>query len=317
MDQKLEIFVTIAEQKNFTRAGELLHMTPSAVSLSVKAMEKKMGVKLFDRTNKYVQLTEAGQLFYTHAKEILIKYEHMNYVIKETNPALNIPLSIGAAYTFGEYFLPSIIYAFSKKHPGITPDITIQNSEMIAKKIHRQELDIGFIVEGDVTDLDVDINLFSKDQMVIVTEPHHPLTKNKHVDLEILEAETWIIREFGSGTREVTEKLFSQLGISPKKIMSFGSSQTIKESVALGLGISYLSSFVVKKDLQAGTLGAINLKDYTNKSSFYYVTHKSNFHSKAAALFLEFLKTYTLSDNMSFHSKKEMERWKTIAKKEK
>ncbi|WP_088008074.1 LysR family transcriptional regulator [Indiicoccus explosivorum] len=316
MDQKLEIFVTIAEQKNFTRAGELLHMTPSAVSLSLKSLEKKMGVKLFDRTNKYVQLTEAGQILYTHAKEILIKYEHMYYVVKETDPSLHTPLSIGAAYTFGEYFLPSIIYAFNKKHPGIIPDITIQNSEIIAKKIHRQELDIGFIVEGEVSDLDVNINLFSQDQMVIVAEPNHPLIKNKAVDLEILEAETWIIRESGSGTREVTEKLFSQLGIAPKKIMSFGSSQTIKESVALGLGISYLSRFVVKKDIQSGTLGSVNLKDYTNKSSFYYVTHKSDFHSKAAALFLEFLKTYSLSENMSFHTKKDAEKWKTVAKRE-
>lgn len=306
MDHKLEIFVTTAEQKSFTRAAELLHMTPSAISLSIKALESKLETRLFDRTNKYVQLTPAGSVVYTHAKEILMQYNDMAQSLINLEPSKNMPISIGAAYTFGEYFLPGILYAFSKKHPNILPNITIQNSKAIAEQIHKQELDIGFIVEADVAEYDVDVDLFSEEMMLIVARPDHPINKNSSIDKKMLETETWIIREEGSGTRDVTNKFFSQLGISPKRIMSFGSSQTIKESVALGLGVSYLSESVIKSDVQAGTLKGVSLSDYPNETSFHYITHQSKLHTQAVQIFKEFLDSYVLGEKVSVHSKKKM-----------
>lgn len=306
MDHKLQIFVTTAEQKSFTRAAELLHMTPSAISLSVKAMEKKLDIQLFDRTNKYVQLTTAGSIVYSHAKEILMQYNDMAQSLIDLKPEKDISISIGAAYTFGEYFLPAILYAFNKKHPNILPNITIQNSKAIAEQIHKQELDIGFIVEADVDEYDIDVNLFSEETMLIVMRPDHPINKNSSVDKKLLESETWIIREEGSGTRDMTNKLFTQLDISPKRIMSFGSSQTIKESVALGLGISYLSESVIRADVLAGTLKGISLSDYQNESSFHYITHQSKFHSQAVLIFRSFLESYILGEKFSTHSKKKV-----------
>lgn len=304
MDHKLEIFVTTAEQKSFTRAAELLHMTPSAISLSIKSLESKLEVRLFDRTNKYVLLTAAGSIVYTHAKEILMQYNDMSQSLINLEPAKNMPISIGAAYTFGEYFLPAILYAFNKKHPNILPNITIQNSKVIAEQIHKQELDIGFIVEADVAEYDVDVNLFSEEMMLIVARPDHPINKNSSIDKKMLEAETWIIREEGSGTRDVTNKFFSQLGIAPKRIMSFGSSQTIKESVALGLGVSYLSESVIKSDVLAGTLKGVSLSDYPNETSFHYITHQSKLHTQAVQIFKDFLDSYVLGEKNSAHTKK-------------
>lgn len=308
MDHKLEIFVTTAEQKSFTRAAELLHMTPSAISLSIKTLESKMGTRLFDRTNKYVQLTSAGSIVYTHAKEILMQYNNMAQSLIDLEPSKNMSISIGAAYTFGEYFLPGILYAFNKKHPNILTNITIQNSKAIAEQIHKQELDIGFIVEADVAEFDVDVDLFSEEMMLIVARPDHPINKNSSIDKKMLESETWIIREEGSGTRDVTNKFFSQLGISPKRIMSFGSSQTIKESVALGLGVSYLSESIIKSDVLAGTLKGVSLSDYPNESSFHYITHKSKIHPQPVQIFKEFLDSYVLGEKVSVHSKKKVKR---------
>lgn len=306
MDHKLEIFVTTAEQKSFTRAAELLHMTPSAISLSIKALENKLGVRLFERSNKYVQLTEAGQVMYAQSKEILLKYDQLKLALTELEPSTAMPLSIGAAYTFGEYFLPSIIYAFSKRHPNITPSITIHNSKTIIEQIHKQELDIGFIVEGEASGNDVKTELFTEEEMVIIARPNHPLIHHSQVDRRLLEAETWIIREPGSGTRDVTDKLFAQLGIAPKKVMSFGSSQTIKESVALGLGISYLSESTVKSETKTGSIGAITLADFPNKSRFHYITHRASFHTPAAQLFLDFLASYVLDEKVSVHTQKRL-----------
>jgi DNA-binding transcriptional LysR family regulator len=305
MDHKLEIFVITAEQRSFTRAAELLHLTPSAVSLSIKALEKKLGAKLFNRTNKHVELSDAGQLVYSHAKEILFNYASMKHELYEMESTADISISIGAAYTFGEYFLPGIMYAFSKRYPNILLNVTIQNSKAIAEQVHKQELDIGFIVEGETGDLNLDVQLFSEDEMIIITRPGHPLIKSSVIDKTSLEAETWIIREDGSGTREITDKFFSQLGISPKRIMSFGSSQTIKESVALGLGISYLSESTVKREINQEILGAVNIMDYANKSSFYYITPQSKLHSQSTKLFKDFLASY-IAQNASLHAKKHL-----------
>ena len=306
MDHKLEIFVTTAEQKSFTRAAELLHMTPSAISLSIKSLENKVGVRLFERSNKYVQLTEAGQVMYAQSKEILLKYDQLKLALTELEPSTAMPLSIGAAYTFGEYFLPGIIYAFSKRHPNITPNITIHNSKTIIEQTHKQELDIGFIVEGEASGSDVDTKLFTEEEMVIVARPNHPIIRHSQVDRRLLEAETWIIREPGSGTRDVTDQLFAQLGIAPQKVMSFGSSQTIKESVALGLGISYLSESTVNSETKAGSIGAIALANFPNKSRFHYITHRSSFHTQATQLFLDFLDSYILDEKVSVHTKKRL-----------
>lgn len=301
MDYKLHVFVTVAEKKNFTHAANLLNMTPSAVSLNIKSIEKQMGTKLFDRTNKYVRLTKAGEILYEHAKEILIKYAHVKHLLDDLNSSPTGPLTIGAAYTFGEYFLPYILFEFNKLYPGISPNVTIQNSKKIAKQVHRQELDIGITVEDQFSNLDIDVSLFSEDEMVIVTPPHHPLTLSNKLDKDLLESETWIIREQGSGTRELTERLFSKLKISPRKIMSFGSSQTIKTSVELGLGISYLSEFVTRKDVLLGNLTTISLKEFQNKGKFYYITHKSKIHSRASILFLDFIGSYSLPKNKSLN----------------
>ncbi len=306
MDHKLEIFVTTAEQKSFTRAAELLHMTPSAISLSIKSLEKSLDTRLFDRSNKYVQLTEAGRVTYAQAKDILLRYDQLKLALLELEPSKAMPLSIGAAYTFGECFLPGIIYAFNKRHPNITPNITVHNSKTIIEQVHKQELEIGFIVEGEASGSGIDIQLFAEEDMVVVARPNHPLIRNKLVDRDLLEAETWIIREPGSGTRDATDKLFAQLGIAPKKVMSFGSTQTIKESVALGLGISYLSESTIKNETKAGTLQAICLSDFPNKSRFHSITHQSGFHTQAAQQFLAFLQSYTWEENDSVYMKKRL-----------
>ncbi|MBM7570038.1 LysR family transcriptional regulator [Aquibacillus albus] len=298
MDNNLIVFVNVAEQESFSRAANLLHMTPSAISLNIKSLEKKLEVKLFDRTNKYVRLTTAGEILYEHAKEILYKYTHVKHLLEDLNQSPTGPISIGAAYTFGEYFLPNILFAFHKMYPKILPDIKILNSKRVSRRIDNHELDVGFVVGDVFEEGDRVITPFSQDKMVLVVPYNHPLTQKRHLDFRQLEEETWIIREEGSGTRKVTNRLFSQLGISPNRIMSFGSSQTIKKSVALGLGISYLSEFVVKEEVSLGKLTSIELKDYPNTGKFSIMTNKTKIQSRPTNIFLDFLQSYTPPKNI-------------------
>ncbi|QCR32507.1 LysR family transcriptional regulator [Lysinibacillus sp. SGAir0095] len=289
MDQQLHVFVTVAEMKNFSRAAEKLHMTQPAVSQYIQSFERTMGAKLLDRSNKIVQLNQAGEIVYHHAKEILGLYTKMHYLIDDLANKPSGPLSIGASYTFGEYVLPDIIAKMHDKYPLITPTISIGNTKDIANLVLGHQLDVG-IVEGEFSNKNLLIEPFAEDLLYLVTSSTHRLAqKNNEIDSTELEEETWIVRENGSGTREVTEKMFKLCKMTPQKTLEFGSTQLIKESVEAGLGVSLLSYWTIRKECSMGSLSVINLNYLPIKRNFSVVL-RSPFQTKALQVFLELLR---------------------------
>ncbi|ASN03522.1 LysR family transcriptional regulator [Virgibacillus necropolis] len=289
MDLHLQVFVTVVEKQNFTRAAEELHMTQPAVSQYVRTFEANIGTRLLERSNKYVRLNKVGEIVYHHAKEILGIYTKMQTLVDDVTNVASGPISIGASYTYGEYVLPHIIANLQKTYPYIQPTVTIDNTTEIASLVDSYQLDVG-IVEGHFKDQQLTVEEFAEDQMVVVAASKHILgSKKGSVDSSDLNKETWIVREKGSGTREATEKMFDQLGISPTKLMSFGSTQPIKESVEAGLGISLLSKWVVQKELKNGELKILDSKGLPFFRQFSIVT-KSSFQTKALEVFIDLLR---------------------------
>ncbi|SFE73394.1 LysR family transcriptional regulator [Alteribacillus iranensis] len=285
MDQQLEVFVTVAEKENFSRAAEELHMTQPAVSQYIRSFERIMGTKLLERTNKYVRLNKAGEIVYHHAKEILGLYTKMHYLIDDLTNNTSGPLSIGASYTFGEYVLPHVLAKMKESFPFITPSVTIGNTKDIAELVLGHQLDVG-IVEGQYEDKNLVIHAFSEDSMCVVASPQHPLSEKEEVSLEDLANETWIIREKGSGTREAAERMFHTYHIKPKKSLEFGSTQLIKESVEAGLGIALLSDWTIHKENANGTLTILPASAISIKRQFSTVL-QSPFQTKALQVFLD------------------------------
>lgn len=289
MDQQLHVFVTVAEMENFSRAAEELHMTQPAVSQYIQSFERTMGTKLLERSNKFVRLNKAGEIVYHHAKEILGLYTKMHYLIDDLTNKTSGPLSIGASYTFGEYVLPHVIAKMHKKYPLISPTITIGNTKEVANLVLGHQLDVG-IVEGEIKDKHLVIEPFAEDSMYLVASPKHRLAqKNGEISISELEEETWIVRENGSGTREVTEKMFRLCKMIPENILEFGSTQLIKESVEAGIGISMLSYWAIRKECSMGALNIINVKQLPILRKFSVVL-RSPFQTKALNVFLELLR---------------------------
>ena len=292
MDQQLAVFVMVAEKQNFSRAAEELHMTQPAVSQYIQALERSMGTTLLERTNKYVRLNKAGEIVYHHAKEIIGLYSKMNFLIDDLTNKPSGALSIGASYSYGEYILPHLIAKMQKKYPLINPSITIGNTKEIAELVLGHQLDIG-IVEGEYKNNHLVVEPFAVDTMSIVASPHNRLAQMEgEISLSILENETWICREIGSGTREAAEKMFSKYGITPKKLLEFGSTQIIKESVEAGLGISLLSDWTIRKELSLGTLRVLKVKDLNVTREFSTVL-SSPFQTKALQVLLKMIKDHT------------------------
>jgi len=288
MDYHLLTFVTVVEKKNFTRAAETLHISQSAVTLSIKVIEKEYDIKLLDRNNKYVRLTKAGEILYHHAKKILSLYDRMNRSIEDLSHSAIGVLNIGSSYTFGEYLLPSLISKFIDEHPLVKPNVSIRNSYRIISKLLLGELELG-IVEAYIEHPKLHIRPFAEDEMVIIISTEHPLAMKQEVELNELLSETWILREEGSGVRQTINQLFSEHNFSPNELRSFGSSQIIKGSVEAGLGISILSTHTIRNELELNTLHTLRLKNERITRNFYYVTPKMDFQPKSVDLFIEFL----------------------------
>ncbi|VBB09149.1 transcription regulator hth lysr [Lucifera butyrica] len=286
MDQPLLVFVTVAEQKNFTRAAEQLHMTQPAVSQYIKTLERMVGTKLLERSNKYVRLNKAGIIVYHHAKEILGQYARMQCLVDDLMHTASGLLSLGASYTFGEYVLPHVIAGLHAQYPLIKPRITIGNTKEIAELVLNHQLDVG-IVEGGLQRENLYVEPFAEDVMYVVAAADHPLAQQEQVSAAELTEATWIVREVGSGTREATEKMFAALQLTPADLLEFGSTQIIKESVEAGIGITLLSYWAIRKELSRGGLRRLAVRGIPVVRSFSLVTPATRFYTKATQIFLE------------------------------
>ncbi|KGM45735.1 LysR family transcriptional regulator [Neobacillus niacini] len=294
MDQQLEVFIKVVEKENFSKAAEELHMTQPAVSQYIRLLEQSIGTRLLERNNKYVRLNKAGEIVFHHAKEISALYTKMQTLVDDLTNKAGGTIAIGASYTFGEYILPHIIAKMKEQFPLIHPSIRIQNTKEIIDLVKKHQLDIG-IIEGFYENAALHSKVVSKDKMVIVASPLHPLLSVKReISISDLAEETWILREEGSGTREAAENLFRRYDFTPKNVMEFGSTQVIKESVEAGLGISLLSSWAIKKELANGYIGIIHVNGLPFKRNFSILT-PATYQTKALQTFIEILLTY-LSD---------------------
>lgn len=280
MDRLLKVFITVVEQKNLTRAAEILYITQSAVSQNIKLLEEQFNTTLINRTNKSMTLTKAGDILYNQAKIIIDQYSLTERMIEDLQKGVSGPLNIGSGFTYGEYLLPKVISTFIKEYPDIIPKITIKNSARIAKQVKQRDLDIG-IIEKEIYDSQLVTIPFAKDKMVIIVPADFPKKNGEQISLNELEDKTWIIRESGSGTRVVGDNMFTRTKLAPKNVLEFGSTQLIKEIVKNGIGISYISEVSVKDEIKQGTIKALTIKEYQDSRTFYYVTNKSHASTKA------------------------------------
>lgn len=293
MDQQLMSFVTVADCRSFTKAAEVLHTTQPAVSQNIQNLERRLNVKLLERSNKFVGLNKAGEVVYHYAKEILHLYGQMTRMVGDLTNDPSGPLSIGSSLTFGEYVLPHALSEFLQHFPDIRPSISIENTHDVVEHVASGLLDVG-IIEGTHDNEDVEVYDFAEDTVMIVAATNHPLSKSHSSNVrdlvERLSQETWIVRELGSGTREVTESTLAKYDIHPSSLMEFGSLQVIKESVEAGLGVTVLSKWVIRKELALGTLTPIAVGQEPNRRKFSVVLRKSDFRTKSTQLFADFLK---------------------------
>lgn len=291
MDLSLQVFIMAAETRNFSRAAKRLHMTQPAVSQHIRSLEGRHGVRLLDRSNKSVTLTRAGEIVLHHAREIGSLYRRMDEMVSELIHVAGGPLTIGASYTFGEYVLPKALARLHAAYPDIHPAITIGNTADVADKVRHRELDIG-IVEGEDIGDGLEVERLSGDEMYIAAGAGHPLAQQTMpLSPQALESAIWVVRETGSGTRAATDKLFAMLGITPANLLEMGSTQSIKETVEAGLGVTLQSRLSLGKELKLGTLKLLRTEGLPFARSFHVLLRQGDLRTRTLQAFLDTLRT--------------------------
>lgn len=297
-DHKLRVFCTVAETKSFSKASEIIHLTQPAVSLQVQALEEIYGIRLFDRSNNTVVLTRAGTLLYKYAREILALYSSAEKEIGEITGLVKGNLSVGASTTIANYLLPAVIVAFKEKYPNIKVNLHVGNTRGVVDFLNSGNIDIG-LVEGEVQRQKIVIEKLLTDELVLIMSPAHPWAKKKDIPISELTEEPIIIREEGSGTRQMIDRNLEKVGLSLQDLkvsLILGSTEAIKSAVEDGMGISIISAWAAKKEARFGTLKTATFKDIKFLRNFSLIYPKGYIKSHTVEQFLEFLKIYPIGE---------------------
>ena len=261
IDRRLQVFHAVAELESFTRAAKRLHMTQPAVTFQIRQLEQHFNTRLFDREHNRIELTAAGRRVEKYARRILALYGEMDGSLRELTDDMAGTLLLGASMTIAEYDLPRLLVRFKEKFPEVNLKLLMSNTDGIVQMVVENRIDLG-LVEGPVHNRSLTVRRYDIDRLVIALRPGHPLAAEDRVPLEALRGVPLILREEGSGTRDVFLEHARAAGFEIEAFdvtMELGSLEAIKGAVAAGLGITIISIATLRKELELGTLRAIEL----------------------------------------------------------
>lgn len=261
--RKLSVFAKVAETGQVTKAGEVLYMSQPAVSMALAELEASAGGPLFLRQGRRLLLNDRGRLLLEPAQEILRNVANFENLLEESDREPRGLLRIGASTTIGNYLLPSLIARFSELYPGAKASLQVGNTQQIEIALEQGEIDLG-LIEGPSHAALLKTMPWRDDELVVIAGNEYPMSKEKSVSADMLANAAWIMREPGSGTREVFEAALSGRVNSFHISLELGHTEAIKKAVEAGLGISCLSRLAVQRELENGWLveikTSLNLK---------------------------------------------------------
>jgi len=277
MDIKLNTFITLSKAKSYTKASKLLDITQPAVSQHIKYLEDYYGVCLIDKSSKEIKFTEEGKILLKYAEEIELIYTSIENRLRNKSAVIKT-YSIGASMTIGGYVLPPILGKYKKLYPNIDILLNVNNTEEILKSLVKESIDFG-LVEGAFNKDKFKYKKFKDDNLVLAISPENKLSSKREIYINELYQENMILREKGSGTRELTEEKFKADGIdisSFRGVMEIGSISAIKSLVENNMGFSIISKETIKKELKSGTIKELKVKGINFNREFNFVYLKGN-----------------------------------------
>ncbi len=281
--QQLNYFIKTAEVLHFTQAAELCFITQSALSQQIKKLEEELGMPLFIRIGKKVQLTEAGVVFLLHAKQVIENVENSKQAIEDLNEMIGGELRIGVTYIFGLLVL-SIVNSFAKRFPKLKIVIEYDSTEPLKNKLINNKLDLVLVISSNIMESPIQyIPLFSSNLVMAVAKTH-PLAALDSIAFKKIEEIPLILPGRGFNSREFLDDLFLKNNMKPQIPIELNAIHALLQLVEE----SDWATIVTEKALKGRTnLKAIAITGVATQRDSFMLTIEGAYQKKAVKLFIE------------------------------
>lgn len=282
-----QIFISVCDEQGMTQAAQKLHISQPSISQAVKELEEHYQVRLFERLGKKLFLTPAGQELLHYARHIISLSAQTEKTLRSFS--LAAPIRLGATLSIGESIFIDIITRLKKAMPEQEVYSHVHNTAALEDSLLRDELDAA-LVEGSITSAYLTQIPFLEDELIFIISP--ALLPPEGFTREQLTELPFILREKGSGTRNLFEHVMNQHHLQCHVTGSYNNTESIRQAVAAGLGISAISSRLVAKELQEGKLASFTIPGITFRRSFRIVYHKNKYLTAGLKTFIDLCKSY-------------------------
>ncbi len=296
--KQVEVFLAVADSRSFSKGGDAVSLAQSTASQHIRALEDELGARLFNRSSGHVSLTEAGRLFYEHARRICRASDRAKRALRRFQGLDEAILRIAASTTPASCLIPDLLGSFSRNHPGVRLELNQGDSQDVIRCLLAEEAELA-VTGGKFDEEQIVYEVLGVERILLVACPgniHHDLPEKV-----LLKKLPMIVRESGSGTRQAVDSVLTKSGIAPNELQvvaQLGSSEAVRRAVLSGAGCAFMSALAVARELGEKSLVKIELPDITIERSFYLAVHRGRNLSPAALAFVSLLKQFfALSGN--------------------
>lgn len=270
---RLKVFRVAAEELSFTHAAEKLFLTQPAVTMQVKHLEEELRLRLFDRTGQRLALTPAGHILKDYAARIAAIAAEAEQALAAVRGETVGRLALAASTTIAQYLLPALAGAFIGEHPGVELDIMSANTAGAVAALVEGRVRLA-LIEGPAGRTDVKTEAFLEDRLPLIVPQSHEWAEAAAIETRELAGAPLILRERGSGTRDVVERALRKAGLATKKlrvVMELDSTEAVKSAVRAGLGVGFVSEWALSRELALGMLKEIRVQQLDIRREFLFV----------------------------------------------
>jgi LysR family transcriptional regulator, transcriptional activator of the cysJI operon len=293
---RLTVFRAVAAQRSFRRAAEQLYLSQPAVTQQIKALEELIGLPLFDRSGREVTLTEAGSLLLRHAERSGALLEEAAVELAALKGQVSGTLRIAASTTIAQYILPPLLGAFLRLHPAVQIELESSNTESVADTITAARASVG-LVEGPPHTSQLRTEIWLADELVLLVPPGHEWAAQRAITLKDVAAAPLLMRERGSGTREVIETTLEAAGLAARDlhvVMELNSTEAILGCIESDVGVGFVSRSAIQRQLAMRTLAVVPVTGLTIPRDLLLLTPAGPEPAGPAAAMLELLRQHRL-----------------------
>jgi len=285
--RQLKVFEAVARHLSYTRAAEELRLSQPGLSIQVKQLEGHAGLPLFEQLGKKIYLTSAGHQMLHYSRAIIQQFKEADEALAALKGIRGGRLNI-AVISAGDYFFPGLLAEFCRRHEDVTVRLTVNNREEIVRQLGENTTDLTVLLRPPENP-DMVAEAFAPQPHVIIAAPQHALARKRNISLQALTNEAFIVRERGSDTRIAMEELLAEYRVKFNIAMEIKSTETIKQAVIAGMGISFLSAHTIGLEVELGRLSVLDVEGFPVMRKWHIVHHRNKRLPPVAVAFKEFL----------------------------